>query len=116
MNETLTVVGCLAASVIGGLLVVPLVLRLAGGGTTSAAAKQTLRGGLWIGLLERLAVTGSIAFGFSVGVGIVVAVKGLGRYPELKEHPEASERFVVGTLASIVWAGAWGLAARAVLR
>jgi hypothetical protein len=72
-----------------------------------------LRGGTWIGLFERLAVTGTILAGHPEGVAIVVAVKGLGRYPELREHPVASERFVVGTLASLVWAVALGLLGRA---
>ena len=45
-------------------------------------------------------------------VAVVVAVKGLGRYPELREHPAASERFVVGTLASLTWAAAVGFLGR----
>ena len=34
---------------------------------------------------------------------MVVAVKGIGRFSELAT-PEARERFIVGTLASLVWA------------
>ena len=49
--------------------------------------------------------------GQPAGVAIVVAVKGLGRYPELKENPGASERFVIGTLASLIWAAGWGVLA-----
>jgi hypothetical protein len=117
-------VGLLAVSVLGGLVVVPAVLRAAGrasAGEDAAAstdaspapeapdAAAVLRGGTWIGILERLAVTGCLLAGFPAGVAVVVAVKGLGRYPEIRDNPGVSERFVIGTLASLVWAGAAGL-------
>lgn len=73
-----------------------------------------LRGGLWIGLLERIAVTGAVLMGEYTIVAAVVAVKGLGRFKELST-PERSERFVVGTLASLIWAGVVGVAGRALL-
>jgi hypothetical protein len=41
-------------------------------------------------------------------IAVVVALKGLGRYPELKAHDGASERFLVGTFASLLWALAIG--------
>lgn len=78
-------------------------------GPTSARAVAALRGGTWIGLLERFVVTGLILVGYPAGIAILVAVKGLGRYPELQNNPEASERFVIGTLASMVWAGSLGI-------
>jgi hypothetical protein len=78
------------------------------------SAQELLRGGLWIGLLERVAVTGAVLLGEYTIVAAVVAVKGLGRFKELST-PEASERFVVGTLASLTWAGLVGAAARGVL-
>jgi len=84
-------------------------------GPDGPAARAALRGGTWIGLLERLAVTACVLLGQPSGVAIVVAVKGLGRYPELRENPGASERFVIGTLASLVWAAGWGLLAARVL-
>lgn len=84
-------------------------------GPTGARARAALRGGTWIGLLERTAVTGALLLGYPAGLALVVAVKGLGRYPELREHPGSSERFVIGTLASMLWAAAVGAAARAVL-
>jgi hypothetical protein len=70
-----------------------------------------LRGGLWIGLIERLAVTGAVLAGMPALIAIVVAVKGLGRYPELKEQAGASERFIIGTLASLTVAVGVGLLA-----
>jgi hypothetical protein len=111
----------IAVSVVGGLVVVPAVLRAAGRTSAGEAAADdaeaaaapdpaaVLRGGTWIGILERLAVTGCLLTGFPAGVAVVVAVKGLGRYPEIRDNPGVSERFVIGTLASLVWAAAAGL-------
>ena len=60
-----------------------------------------LRGGLWIGLLERLIIAGGVALGEPAVVGVVVAIKGLGRVPELLKSPTAGERFMIGSLASL---------------
>ncbi|WP_449372355.1 hypothetical protein [Arthrobacter psychrolactophilus] len=57
-----------------------------------------------IGFLERAAVAVAIFSGQPVAIAYVVAIKGLGRYPELKDTPAASERFIIGTLASMLWA------------
>lgn len=77
----------------------------------AADPKPLLRGGLWIGIIERFAVTGAIIGGMPTLIAIVVAVKGLGRYPELKEQAGASERFIIGTLASLTVAVGMGLLA-----
>ena len=81
------------------------------GESASAAAEpakaprtEVLRGGLLIGFLERAAVAVAILSGQPVAIAYVVAIKGLGRYPELKDTPAASERFIIGTLASMLWA------------
>lgn len=77
-----------------------------------------LRGGRWVGLLERLAVTACILARQPELIAIVVAIKGLARYPELREFIGASERFLVGTFASLLWAvavGVIGLAVRGAL-
>lgn len=84
-------------------------------GTIGTEAVKALRGGTWIGFLERFAITGCLLAGYPSGIAFVVAIKGLGRYPELREHPVASERFVVGTLASMSWAAVVGVVADAVL-
>jgi hypothetical protein len=84
-------------------------------GTIGTEAVRALRGGTWIGFLERFAITGCLLAGYPSGIAFVVAIKGLGRYPELREHPVASERFVVGTLASMSWAATVGVLADAVL-
>lgn len=136
----LVVILMLALSAAGGWVLTSGVLHLAGrssdaGATETVAsegrpgpaaaavsdgpdgelARAVLRGGTWIGLLERIAVTGCLLAGESSGIAIVVAVKGLGRYPELRENPGASERFVIGTLTSMLWAALVGLAGRAFL-
>jgi hypothetical protein len=83
-------------------------------GPDSPHARARLRGGTWIGVLERLAVTGTLLAGEPGGIAVVVAVKGLGRYPELRngDDPAVSERFVIGTLTSLLWSAAIGLAGR----
>lgn len=75
-------------------------------------ARRVLRGGLVIGLLERLAVAVAILTDQPVAIAYIVAVKGLGRYAELRESPAASERFIIGTLASLLWAAACAVLAR----
>ena len=74
-----------------------------------------LRGGLLIGFLERGAVALAIFSGQPVAIAYVVAIKGLGRYPELKETPGASERFIIGTLASMLWAASVGVLTKVLL-
>jgi hypothetical protein len=102
------IVGFLAA-VTGGGPVASAVLRAAD--PTSAATAggpgdpEVLRGGAWVGVLERAAVAGTLLAGWPEGLAVVLAVKGLGRYAELKA-PAAAERFIIGTLASLLWAAA----------
>lgn len=68
-----------------------------------APAREVLRGGTTIGYLERLAVALAIVVGFPEAIAVVVAVKGIGRFSELAAA-EARERFIIGTLASLLWA------------
>lgn len=75
------------------------------------ASTRILRGGAIIGVLERLAVCLAILGGQPVAIAYVVAIKGLGRFAELKETPVAAERFIIGTLTSMLWAA--GVAALA---
>ncbi len=76
---------------------------------------EVLRGGLLIGFLERAAVAVAIFSGQPVAIAYVVAIKGLGRYPELKDTPAASERFIIGTLASMLWAASVAAVTQALL-
>jgi hypothetical protein len=69
------------------------------------SAGEVLRGGAWIGILERAAIAVSLLVGLPEGVAVVIAIKGLARYPELRV-PGASERFIIGTFVSGLWAAA----------
>ncbi|WP_205856333.1 hypothetical protein [Phytoactinopolyspora endophytica] len=66
---------------------------------------DTLRGGATIGVLERAAFIIAMLAGWPEGLALILALKGLGRYPELR-RPSAPERFIIGTFASILWAAA----------
>lgn len=109
------------------------VLAVAGGGPVTSAtfrvvdgpgtprtgsvrrAAEVLRGGAWIGALERLAVFASLVAGWPEGLALTLALKGLGRYPELRheDRPGIAERFLIGTFVSVLWAcGCAGLALR----
>ena len=83
----------------------------AGSADLSVSSVRILRGGAIIGVLERLAVCLAILAGQPVAIAYVVAIKGLGRFAELKETPVAAERFIIGTLTSLLWAA--GVAALA---
>jgi len=109
----------LALAVLGGWPASQLVLVLATRSTTEPSAhdgilvraltpegvttREVLRGGTTIGLLERLAAAGTIMAGFPEGLAVLIAIKGVGRFTEL-EQAEARERFLIGTLTSIIWA------------
>lgn len=68
-----------------------------------ADPQEVMRGGTVIGYLERLSVVMALVAGFPEAIAVVVAVKGIGRFSELAS-PAARERFIVGTLASLLWA------------
>ena len=107
--------------VLAGSPIVGLVLRFAQGGVelgahggivvddTDAATKATrreiLRGGTTIGYLERAALVGTVVAGQGAAIAVIVAIKGLGRFSELDDS-RARERFIIGTLTSLIWAGA----------
>ena len=108
MVEVATVAAVLAA-VLGGGPVATAVLRAADPAAVGVAGgpqdPTILRGGAWIGVLERAAVAAALLAGSAEGLAVVLAVKGLGRFAELRA-PAAAERFIVGTLASGLWAAA----------
>lgn len=97
-------------------LVLAALLAVFGGGPVAAAvlhrveadsdverADSVLRGGAWIGAMERAAIFTTVVAGWPEGLAVVLALKGLGRYPELRE-PGAAERFIIGSFASVLWA------------
>jgi hypothetical protein len=101
-----------AASLAAGGPVAKAVLRLADPGTPTTplgpARTSVLTGGAWIGALERIAVTTTLLLRWPEGLALILAVKGLGRYPELRNADQAgtAERFIIGTLTSMLWAAA----------
>ncbi|QHC56958.1 hypothetical protein GSU10_05800 [Rathayibacter tanaceti] len=82
-------------------------------GTPTAVGQpiEVLRGGTTIGVLERITTAGALMSGLPEGIAVVVAIKGVGRFSELAS-PEARERFIIGTLASLAWSAALGVLAR----
>ncbi|MFD1813805.1 hypothetical protein [Rhodococcus gannanensis] len=100
-----TLVIAVAAAATGGAPLVLAAFRIARRRSESGARPDEgpLRGGRTIGVLERVAVAVAILAGWPEGLAIVLAVKGLARYPELRE-PHASEQFIIGTFTSVLWA------------
>lgn len=97
-----------AALVSGGALT-SAVLRLADASSRAGTARvqpTVLRGGAWIGALERLALLGTLLSGWPEGLAAIVAVKAFARYPELQagQGTGAIERFIIGTFTSLGWA------------
>ena len=106
---SLTLAGILA--VFGGGPITASVFALVDGSPCAVAegsvrhAGEVLRGGAWIGALERAAVFVALLAGWPEGAAVTLALKGLGRYPELRtETPGAAERFIIGTFTSVLWA------------
>ncbi|GAA1153101.1 hypothetical protein [Nocardioides aquiterrae] len=102
-----------ALAIAGGGPLTSLVFDLVDRRETAAGsmdhAGHVLRGGAWIGALERIAIYASLVAGWPEGLAVVLAVKGLGRYPELRAAEDgvrtgAAERFIIGTFASVLWA------------
>lgn len=77
-------------------------------GRAAASGGQALRGGTIIGYLERLALVAAIVLGRFEIVIVLIAIKGLGRFSEL-DSPKVRERFIIGTLVSLVWAAGCAL-------
>jgi hypothetical protein len=104
-DQLLTVVAGVVA-VAGGGLVTTQVFGIVDRASPVRRAGEVLRGGAWIGALERLAVYVALVAGWGPGLAIVLAVKGLGRYPELRSQEDtgAAERFIIGTFTSVLWA------------
>ena len=93
------------AALVGGGPAATAALRLADPGRPGPgpADPDVLRGGAWVGALERIAVCATVLVGWPEGIAIPLAIKGLGRYPELRA-PAAAERFIIGTFVSVLWA------------
>ena len=103
---------CLAAIGCGGASTLT-VLGLTQHGTRDAVhgdaldpGAELLRGGAMIGAFERLAIAATLMLGWPEGLAVVLAVKGLGRFAEVRARASAAERFILGTLVSVLVAAA----------
>ena len=113
-NVLLLLSGGLALT--GGGPLTTSVLTMVDRGNTRAQSTQkageVLRGGGLIGALERAAIYAALVAGWPEGVAVILAIKGLARYPELRSPdqpasvtPQAvAERFIIGTFTSVLWA------------
>ena len=112
-NSLLLVAGGLAVAG-GGPLTTSVLALVDRGNTRSQSTQQAgevLRGGALIGALERAAIFASVVTGWPEGLAIILAIKGLARYPELRSPdqpasvtPQAvAERFIIGTFTSVLW-------------
>ena len=96
--------GLVRPGLFGGIIVTEP-NRTRGGALRADAGEQheVLRGGRTIGYLERFAVAAALMAGFPEAIAALIAIKGVGRFTEL-EAAEARERFIIGTLTSLLWA------------
>lgn len=74
------------------------------GPDAEGAPREVMRGGGVIGYLERFAIIGAVALGRLEVLAAIIAIKGLGRFNDL-DSSVARERFIIGTLVSMTWAG-----------
>jgi hypothetical protein len=102
----------------GGIILDAQAAGVADPGTTVSEAdpesREVMRGGTTIGYLERLSVVIALIAGYPEAIAIVVAVKGVGRFSELAAA-EARERFIIGTLSSLLWACVVGALVRSAI-
>ena len=110
----LLIAGVLA--ILGGGPLTTSIMALADRGNprkqSTQVAGEVLRGGALIGALERAAIFGAVVSGWPEGLAVILALKGLARYPELRspDQPQSvtpqavAERFIIGTFTSVLWA------------
>ncbi len=80
---------------------------------SAPAPAAVLGGGRAIGRLERSAVFLGLVAGWPESIAVVIGLKGLGRFAELRGATHGTaERFIIGTFTSLLWAGALGALAR----
>ena len=100
-------IGALAAVMTGGAVVLAIFGLVDASSRSSARVQRTiLRGGAWIGAMERLAMLATILANWPEGILGIVTIKAFARYPELKtgQGSGATERFIIGSFASLGWA------------
>ncbi|PHP51949.1 hypothetical protein [Actinomyces ruminis] len=89
---------------------VSTVLRLARGSNSSAGTLPPLvvamRGGRWIGPLERILILLLATSGAQAAVAAVIAAKGVIRFPEINKDQDGrkAEEFLIGSMTSWILA------------
>lgn len=117
--HALLLAGCLLTQVVTGNTVVRLVLGATGTIGPTRTPEQTIKGGRLLGPLERLLIVGLGLAGQFGAVGVVIAAKGVLRFPELQGQArtaridDLTEYFLVGSFLS--WSFALGSVALASL-
>ena len=95
-----------AAAMLGGIPLPPAAFRIArqqpDAGDQLPTIEGPLRGGRMIGILERAAIAAAILAGRPDGLAVIMAVKSLARYPDLRDS-NVSEQFIIGTFSSVLW-------------
>ena len=106
----LLVVGSAVTAVLGGAPVATAVLRLADATWPSSdqglAHAGVLPAGEWLGPLERVITFACLSLSWPEGVAAALVLKSWGRLDVIKTSPEAGQRFMIGTMASVLWAAA----------
>ena len=105
-DRALLVLGVLLVQLTTGNTIVRLVLTMTG--STPPTTGRSLKGGRLLGPMERLVILGLGLAGQATAAGLVIAAKGLIRWPELQsfkgeEGPsidEVTEYFLVGSFVS----------------
>lgn len=79
--------------------------------------RMPLRGGRWIGPLERLLIVVLAGAGAEVAIAAVVAAKGVIRFPEISQDSsgEKAEEFLIGSVSSWILAALVSMFIRAVV-
>ena len=90
-----------------GGIIVPVAAPAGSTARTKTTTREVLRGGLTIGYLERVIVVAAVLVGRWELLAGLIAIKGLGRFRDL-DAGAATERFIIGTLVSLTWAGLCG--------
>lgn len=97
-------------AVVGGAPVATAVLRLADKTWPTAgqglAQASILPAGEWLGPLERVVTFACLSLSWPEGVAAVLVLKSWGRLDVIKTSPEAGQRFMIGTMTSVLWAAA----------
>lgn len=105
-DRALLLLGALVAQLATGNIVVKLILTLTGSAPPTTG--RTLKGGRLLGPMERMVILGLGLAGHMTAASLVIAAKGLIRWPELQsfktgEGPsidEVTEYFLVGSFVS----------------